>query len=68
METTITQRLERAKKKALPLIQKWDKLSLDETLKYMKENPIQHKQERNIINRYYNLELRDAGYANGVKN
>jgi len=56
---TITQRKERAKRKALPLIEKWNKMNLDKKIKYIKENPIQYKHERNIINRYYNLEIRD---------
>jgi hypothetical protein len=63
MKQTITQRTEKAKKKALPLISKHYKMSADELLKYMRENPEQYKKEKNIINRYYNLEIRDNGYV-----
>lgn len=49
------ERLKRAERKAIPLIEKYEKMSLDEKLKFIRENKEIWKREHNIINRYYNL-------------
>ena len=64
---TITERKEKAYIKAKPLIEKYHNMDLDEKLKFIKENKTQYKKEQSIIMRYYNLEARDNGYAQGMK-
>jgi hypothetical protein len=61
IQNTIKNRLEKAKLKALPLIEKYKKMSINEKLIYLKENKSIWKKEHNIINRYYNLFAYEQG-------
>jgi hypothetical protein len=48
-------RLNRALEKAKPFIIKYDSMTIEEKLSYLKNNRELWKKEHNIINRYYNL-------------
>ncbi len=63
----ITERIKKAEKKAIPLIRKYEKMSVDETLRNRRENREEVKKDYNIIHRYYNHIAKDAGYARGIE-
>lgn len=67
MKTQISQRIEKAEKKAKLIKEFYDNMSLDEKLIYMREHPQEHKKNRNILNRYYNLLAREMGYSGGME-
>jgi len=67
MKTTIKQRLQNSEEKAKPLINKYDKMSFEERIKFIKNNRFQFKRDMNIINRFYNLIAREQGFAIGIK-
>ena len=64
----IRERRERAEKKALILIGKYNKMGIAKRLQYLKEHRAEYKRDRNIINRYYNLLAREEGFAGGIEN
>ncbi len=63
---TMNIRLRKAEKKANPLIDKWENMSFEEKLSYIKNNREQYNKEKNIIHRYYNLHARSEGFSRGI--